>query len=338
MSVSMVRRVTRRRGFAGVLSAALVLAVCLGFASGASAGLAGTMSYTDPAADAQGGPDVTGVTIRGDAAGQIAFSVTAPGYPQSVEDGLERYVEVWVDTDRNRATGDPEDGAEVGLQAWVDQSGRWWFAGRWTGTEYDAIPQSATTTFGRSGDVLTWTLSAADLGSTSFRFYVIAGIWNEAEKRSIARDDAPNDGWWDYDVSSTTPPPAKPPASSAKLLIGAPKASPKAPAAGTRFTLLYDVKVQKTETVAVIDVTTGETRESVIVTWTPLARGTVVASPSIAGQAVPRTVSLRNGELRISMVVPKTAKGKVLKLSLKIAARDSGKAMSATRVATFRIK
>ncbi len=338
MSVSVVRRGTRRRAFASVLSAAFVLAVCLGFASGASAGLAGTMSYIDPAADAEGGPDVTSVTIRGDAAGQTAFSVTTLGYPLDVQDGLERYVEVWVDTDKNRATGDPDDGTEVGLQAWVDQSGRWWFAGRWNGTAYDAIPQSATTTFSRSGDVLTWTLSTADLGSTSFRFYVIAGTWSDAEKRSVARDEAPNLGWWDYDVSATTPPPSKPPTSSAKLLIGAPKASPKAPAAGTRFTLLYDVKVQKTETVAVIDLATGDTRESLIVTWQPLARGNVVASPSIAGLAVPRTASLRNGVLRISMVVPKTAKGKVLKLSLKIAATDSGKAMSATRVVTFRIK
>lgn len=338
MSVSMVRRRIPRNGFASVLSAALVLAV-LGFASGASAGTAGTMSYTDPAADAEGGPDVTGATIRGDAApGQIAFSVTALGYPLSVQDGLERYVEVWVDTDRNGATGDPEDGADVGLQAWVDQSGRWWSASRWNGTEYEAIPQSATTTFSRNGDVLTWTLSTADLGSASFRFYVLAGTWNDAEKRSVARDDAPDRGWWEYDISASTPPPSKPPTTSAKLLIGTPKASPKAPAAGTRFTLRYDVKVQKTESATVVDITTGETRESVIVTWQPLARGTVVARASIAGRAIPLTVSLRNGALRLSIVVPKTAKGKLIRVPVKIGATDSGKVLSATRVVTFRVK
>jgi hypothetical protein len=64
----------------------------------------------------------------------------------------------------------------------------------------------------------------------------------------------------------------------------------------------------------------------------------VVARASIAGRAIPLTVSLRNGALRLSIVVPKTAKGKLIRVPVKIGATDSGKTLSATRVVTFRVK
>ena len=185
----------RLRLVAGLSVAALV-AACIGFVGGASAGTAGTASFTDPAGDALGGPDITGVKINGDpATGQISVSATLAGFPLAVTDGLERYVALWFDTDRNRATGDPEDGTEFGLEAWVDPTGRWWTVERWNGSTFEGVPVS-TASFNRAGDVLTWTVSTSELGATSFRFYVLAGTWSEAEQRSTTRDQAPgNDRW-----------------------------------------------------------------------------------------------------------------------------------------------
>ena len=331
---------TRLRLVAG-LSVAAVLAVCVGFVGGASAGVAGTVSFTDPAGDALGGPDITGVTITGDpATGRISFSANVSGYPLAVSDGLERYVELWLDTDRDRATGDPDDGTEVGLMAWVDAEGRWWSAARWDGSRFAGIPQS-TATFVRTGDLLTWTASTSELGATSFRFYVVAGTWSEAEQRSTSRDEAPpNDGWWEYDISASSgaPPPSTPPRTSVGLIVDRPTASPKAPIAGKPFAVSFKVTLQKTQTTLVFDLATGETREDLVTTWQPLARGTAVATPAAGGKPIRSTALIKNGVLRVSMLIPMAAKGKLLRVPVKVVATDSGKTVSKSTVISFRIK
>lgn len=320
------------------LSVVALLAVCIGFVSGAGAGIAGTASFDDPVGDAEGGPDVASVTINGDAAtGLISLSVKISGYPLASVDGLERYVELWLDTDKNRTTGDPEDGTEFGLQSWFDSTGRWWSAGRWNGSAFEAIPQS-TTSFVRAADVVTWTVNATELGATSFSFYVLAGTWNDAEEKSVTRDEAPSAGWWEYDISASTATPPKPPAASVGLIVSAPTTSPKFPTGGKRFTVSFDVKLQKTEPTVVVDLETGETRESLVVTWRPVSRGKAVATPSVGGKPIRYTASLEDGEVRISMVIPKAAKGKVLRVPVKVTATDAGRTVRASRVATFRIK
>jgi hypothetical protein len=322
------------------VSAALV-AVSTGFVSSAGAEVAGTASFTDPAGDALGGPDITGVTINGDpATGQISVSATLPGFPSAVTDGLERYVALWIDTDKNRATGDPDDGTEFGLEAWVDPTGRWWNAVRWNGSTFDAAPGS-NASFGRVGDVLTWSVSTAELGATSFRFYAVAGTWNEAEQRSTTRDDAPNSDWWEYDISAssaTPPPPSAQPTSSIGLIVDRPTATPKAPIAGKPFAVSFKVTLQKTQTTLVFDLATGETREDLITTWQPLSRGTAVATPAVGGKPTRSAAAIKNGVLRVSILIPKTAKGKLLRVPVKVTATDSGKTVSKSAVVTFRIK
>jgi hypothetical protein len=330
----------RLRLVAGLSVAALV-ALCIGFVGGASAGIAGTASFTDPAGDALGGPDITGVKINGDpATGQISVSATLPGFPLAVTDGLERYVSLWLDTDRNRATGDPEDGTEFGLEAWVDPTGRWWNAERWNGSTFEEVPGS-TASFSRTGDVLTWTVSTSELGATSFRFYVLAGTWSEAEQRSTTRDEAPGSDRWEYDISAsstTPPPPSTPPKSTVGLIVDRPTASPKAPIAGKPFAVSFKVTLQKTQTTLVFDLATGETREDLITTWQPLARGKAVATPTAGSKPIRYTASIKAGVLRVSMLIPKAAKGKLLRVPVKVTATDSGKTVSKSKVVSFRIK
>lgn len=329
----------RLRLVAGLSVAALV-AACIGFVGGASAGTAGRASFTDPAGDALGGPDITGVKINGDpATGQISVSATLAGFPLAVTDGLERYVALWLDTDRNRATGDPEDGTEFGLEAWVDPTGRWWTAERWNGTTFEGVPGS-TASFSRTGDVLTWTVSTSELGATSFRFYVLAGTWSEAEQRSTTRDQAPGSDRWDYDISasSTTPPPSTPPKSTVGLIVDRPTASPKTPIAGKPFAVSFKATLQKTQTTLVFDLATGEMREDLITTWQPLARGKAVATPMAGSKPIRYTASIKAGVLRVSMLIPKAAKGKLLRVPVKVTATDSGKTVSKSTVVSFRIK
>ncbi len=329
----------RLRLVAGLSVAALV-ALCIGFVGDASARIAGTASFTDPPGDALGGPDITGVKINGDpATGQISVSATLPGFPLTVTDGLERYVALWLDTDRNRATGDPEDGTEFGLEASVDPTGRWWNAERWNGSTFEEVPGS-TASFSRAGDVLTWTVSTSELGATSFRFYVLAGTWSEAEQRSTTQDVAPGSDRWEYDISasSTPPPPSTPPKSTVGLIVDRPIASPKGPIAGKPFAVSFKVTLQKTQTTFVFDLATGETRESLITTWQPLARGKAVATPTAGSKPIRYTASIKAGVLRVSMLIPKAAKGKLLRVPVKVTATDSGKTVSTSEVVSFRIK
>src|SRR5262245_32226932 len=128
---------------------ALVLAAT---AAGGTSAVATTATFTDPAGDSRGGPDITTVMIDGDAAtGMLNFGVAAPGYLPATPDALTRRVQVWIDTDPTR--GDPEDGTDYGLTARNDSSGRWWGFGKWNGSAWEAVPPTPTIDFTRPDSI-----------------------------------------------------------------------------------------------------------------------------------------------------------------------------------------
>ena len=96
-----------------------------------------------------------------------------------------------------------------------------------------------------------------------------------------------------------------------KPLIGTPTLSPAKPAAGKRLTIVFPV-----------------TRSD---TGAPLVNGTMICDLSVAGKVIPHGDQFKNGTARLTFVVPKTAKGKLLKVKLTIKARGR----SAAKVATF---
>ena len=320
---------------------AAVLALLLGAMTTAAS--AGTMTYNDPAGDAQGGPDVTTVTINGDpATSTIKIAVTVPGYFPATADGLERDVFVSLDTDRSFATGDPDDGTEYSLGAWNDASGRWWDISRWNGSKWESIPESPTMSFTRTGDVITWTVNSSDMGgATGFRFYALSGIWNVTDEKWTARDEAPDGtGWWDFSLAGTTQ--ESPPSTAPRvaLLVSAPETTPKRPLAGKPFTVTFLARFQKEQEITSIDLATGETKTGMAVTWTPVPRGRIVGTASVGGKAIARGATFKTGDARLSFVVPKTAKGKMLQVKVKVTAteKDSGKTLSARKTATFRVR
>ncbi len=133
----------RLRLVAGLSVAALV-ALCIGFVGGASAGIAGTASFTDPAGDALGGPDITGVKINGDPATErISVSATLPGL-SAHRHGRARSAP-WRSGSTRTGTGrraTRRTGPSSASRRGSTRTGRWWNAERWNGSTFEEVPGS----------------------------------------------------------------------------------------------------------------------------------------------------------------------------------------------------
>ena len=309
----------------------VALGLTAGFVSSAAAHtsaagvIAGSASFTDPTGDATGpAPDITSVVIDGDpATGTIRVTVTAVGYSTL---GAENYplVKVYLDTDKNVATGAPNQlGSEYFLEAFTDLEGRWWNLTRWNGSDWEFVPASTSATqgFTRSGDVMTWTINRSDIGgSGAFAFFAWSSTW-DANDNLTGQDEAPNsprNGTWAYDISATSAPsttappttttPTTAPASAPPMtiqtfltpVIGKPVTVPARVVAGKRITVSFPV-------------TRSDNKK-------PLTAGTMICDPSVVGKVIRHAESFRSGVARLSFVVPITAKGKQLKVKVTIKA------------------
>lgn len=303
--VLMTRRLHLLAGILAVFG--LVLVAGLGGSASASRAVAAAgpslLTFTDPAGDASSGaPDITKVTISGDeSTGMITFSVTATGLRPVAGDGMWRFVDVWLDTDRNSSTGDPRDGTEYDLYAYTDPTDPTllWSIDRWNGSGWEQAPYApATMSLTTSGDTLTWTVNRTDLGGAASFTLRVASVVIDASNSVVGRDRAPDTFTWIYDI-------AGPPTSMTVFLmpvIGKPTIAPTRMVAGKRVTLTFPVT------------RTDEEQPK------PLASGTMVCNPSVGGKVLPHTESFKNGVARLSFVIPKTAKGKTLKVKVTIKA------------------
>ena len=95
-------------------------------------------------------------------------------------------------------------------------------------------------------------------------------------------------------IPTPTPPVQAPEQPAVKAMIGASVATPARPIAGQRFIVSYGVARSDS--------------------GAPLTSGTVICNPTVAGKLIPHAESFRNGTVTVSSVVPKTAKGKLLKV------------------------
>lgn len=300
----------RARSILPALTAGLLLAlfIVVGQASTASAGSqAGAvtpslLTFTDPTSDASTAPDITNVTVTGDASTRtISFAVTAPGFEAASPDGLVRTVDVFLDTDRNGSTG-AGGGIEYDLYFWNDGSGSGdfnWDIERWTGTDWQEVPASSTMHADRTGDVFTIVVSAADLGGvTSFGLYAGSFAFDSSGENVVAKDFAPDSLRWVYDIAG----PTRTFMAFASPTIGKPVTVPTPLRTGKRVTVSFPVTWSPN----------GKTA--------PLTKGTMICDPSVAAKVIPHTESFKNGVARLSFVVPKTAKGKQLKVKVTIKA------------------
>jgi hypothetical protein len=121
-------------------------------------------------------------------------------------------------------------------------------------------------------------------------------------------DWAPDKGMWTY-MLATPPPPAV-----VTPLIGKPVATPAAPVAGKRFTI--SVPITRSDN------------------GMPLTAGTVGCKTTVAGKTIPHTHTFKSGVIKATLVVPKAAKGKQLKIAVKVTAGGQ----AAAKTFTFRVK
>lgn len=200
------------RTLAGLAAAsAVVLALVLTPLGLAASTASGPAVYTDPAGDAKSAPDITKVTVSLDpGSGALSFNVDLAADDFLTGDGG---VFVFLDTDRNSATGD-STGSEYLLAALAAGAGML----KWDGHDMVAFNHQPMIV-SRTARNVTITVCSCDLGTQTFNFAVV-GL------RGSDIDVAPDSG-------GTFPAPEHP--VTIKSFLYSPK--PLLPKAGKRFTL-----------------------------------------------------------------------------------------------------
>jgi len=151
--------------------------------------------FTDPASDANGAPDVTDVTVFNDAFNRVIFAARIAGGKAMEADGEITFV---VDADKN-----PETGAS-GWDYWIVLDGATkWNLFSWDGTQWIEAPATTVKT-SFVDDIVMFGIDRSELGNTaSFDFFVEANKW--AGEETVATDTAPDgDGVWSYATVTKT--------------------------------------------------------------------------------------------------------------------------------------
>jgi hypothetical protein len=178
-----ISRITRPLVMAAVAALALVPAAT------------GQGIYRDATGDNRSAPDVTGVTVAGDATGHLVFRIAIANLPRTDPNVA---VGLFLDTDANPNTGNLSlRGAEYLFS--VDRGG--YSFGRWTGADWDwDTPYTTVRIFGGNGGI-TISVNKSELGGTSsFNFGA-----STVDTTNRNADDAPDDGLFNYSLDANGP-------------------------------------------------------------------------------------------------------------------------------------
>jgi hypothetical protein len=267
-----------------LLIAGLALAVAMSVGSAvASPRAVADQTYSDAVGDANGGPDVTGVTVTNDANGTVTMVI-------SVALPAESFMLVGIDNNLDATTE---------RYMGVLSLGSGLFMKVFSSTD----PQMALVgSLQLSGTDTTATLSFAksDVGiNQAFNFVI-------GTARSLDQSDLSDfAGPYQYTLA-TAPPPPPPPTTTTPApavvtpVIGSPVMTPLKAIAGKRMTVTF----------AVTRSDNGQ----------PLTSGKMVCDPSVAGKVIRHAESFKAGTAKLSFLVPKAAKGKQLKVKVTIKA------------------
>ena len=283
----------------GVLFAALAVTLAV------SASAVADQSYTDPGGDAGVGTDIVGTTVRNDiSAGTITIQVASANPIVA-----NHAVAIFIDADRNSSTGDQGDDY-------------WMYGGPATGIAFfawngSAFAETNPATFGvgaAASNVTEFRFNKADIGNVSGFNFAVVSISIDGDNLKFW-DAAPDTGYFSYDLAVAPPPPPPPPPPPAviKPVIAAPTTT-GAPLAGKKFSVVFSI-------------TRSDDGSS-------LTNGVATCVATIANKALACAESFKGGTARLSFHIPKTAKGKALKIKLTIKAGSQ----SASRTVTFHIK
>jgi hypothetical protein len=220
-----------------VLAIAVVVFALPTIASGAlsvpAAPASNSVTYQDSTGEDPEGPDITTITVSNDDTGMITFRINVPNRPTLEQDML---FEIWVDSDDNAATGDPElAGVDYVMQLVRGEINLF----KWDGTDFTRrFGDPPAVTLSQSYQAgLTVKISASELGNTKkFKFFVIVlsgllvdPVTGEIDGANAHGDAAPGGGTglYPYEVKITPP----------TLVVKKVTRSPAKPKAGKPFTL-----------------------------------------------------------------------------------------------------
>jgi hypothetical protein len=149
----------------------LAALMCALVATGAGATTAITappQTQTDPAGDAGAAPDIVGVSVTNDDRGQYSFTITF-GTPY----GSASSSEIFLDTDRNPSTGDPQ-GSGADFLLIDDRVGQSSELDAWGASGWQKAPSNSLgVQVGSDQKSITFTIAKADLkGASSFNYFV----------------------------------------------------------------------------------------------------------------------------------------------------------------------
>jgi hypothetical protein len=186
---------------------------------------ANSATFNDSTGEDPTAPDITSIVVSNDDTGMLSFRINVPNRPEL---GQDMEVDLWVDTDQNVATGDPQvAGVDYVIQLVQGEVNLF----RWDGTGFTrrfGDPSAVTLSFAYQGGV-TVRISTNELGNTKqLRFFVIVASGIVYDPTTGAVDDtnakadvAPGGGAGLYpfevkvgratlQVKKFTPTPAKP--------------------------------------------------------------------------------------------------------------------------------
>lgn len=250
----------------------------------------GPLSTVDAVGDQDAAPDITKVDVGDTKAGRVRFAVSTPNHV-TLPPGT--WIELDVDVDRRRSTGDG------GVEAYVALEEGAVYAARWDSDEDDFVEVRRSGVTARSaGGVVTFDVPRSFLGDVaSFDFYFVSGDSSDDEDNAI--DLAPNgNAWWKYTLAY------KPPL---RLVAGVPRGTPARPVPGRRFAV--SVPVLRSDTARGI------------------TSGSVACDIRVAGERVGATGRARTGLASCSLLVPESAAGATLRGSMTV--RSGGKSVRA---------
>ena len=269
-----------------LLLLALLLVAAPAALGGSTRAASNSANFPDSVGEDPQAPDITSVAVSNDDAGLITFQVNISNRPALTDD---MDVDIFLDTDRSPATGDPQSlGADYAIQLVPGAVGLF----KWNGTGFFFAPSQTSLTYAYATTGATIRVSAADLGKTkAINFGVIAdsGITHDANGNSnfaAAKSDLapdPGHGLYSYQVLTKL-----------VLTVTAFTTSPKPAKAGRAFSV--SLAASENDTAG------------------PVQSGTVACAATLAGKRVVAVGHLvANGVATCVWRIPKTAKGRIIR-------------------------
>ena len=300
-----MRRATRWVLVAGFAVFAITLFVA-GSTAATKLALAGpSATFSDSQGEMSGAPDIGKVAVLVDGA-VLTIEAEVARMPELLSEATTL---IGLNTDGDRTTGSLQGADYIVFFEMKDMAAS---VMRWNGSDYvgaDKVADPSRTLISGHGFGLMFNL--ANFGSPKQIEFMLVVVRGPVDGGLI--DTAPDTGLWTFDT--TAPAPAPPPSAPAvvKPVFGAFGTVPARPVAGKK--VVFTLAVNRSDTGA------------------PLKTGRMICDPSVAGKVLPHAESFTNGKARLAFVVPKTAKGKQLKVKVTIKAGMQ----SATKVTTFKV-